>query len=110
MHLHRSNQTRLLRRLAADRCKYCDTPIEWFERYDSLRIPLSPEFPAGPVPQRMQWHLAKGVAYPGGILSPGTAVSRTRRSARPLSIPISPKSCRCGGPPGRADARTYRPR
>jgi len=65
LHLHRSNQTRLLRRTAADRCKFCGTPIEWFERYDTLRIPLSPEFPAQPVPQKMQWHLSKGVAYPG---------------------------------------------
>ncbi|MFB8088485.1 DUF6083 domain-containing protein [Streptomyces sp. NPDC055992] len=65
LHVHRSNHTRLLRRTAADRCKYCGTPIEWFERYDTLRIPLSPEFPAHPVPPRMHWHLFKGVAYPG---------------------------------------------
>ncbi|WP_405858450.1 DUF6083 domain-containing protein [Streptomyces sp. NBC_00090] len=63
--LHRSNQTKLLRRTAVDRCKYCGTPIEWYERYDSLRIPLSPEFPARPVPPKMRWHLNRGIAYPG---------------------------------------------
>ncbi|MFD9047829.1 DUF6083 domain-containing protein [Streptomyces zaomyceticus] len=66
LYLHRSNQTKLLRRKAVDRCKYCGTPIEWFERYDTLRIPLSTEFPAPLIPPKMRWHLSKGVAYPGG--------------------------------------------
>lgn len=71
MRLHQSNQTRLLRRSAAARCKYCDTPIEWFERYDALRIPLTPEFPAQRIPVSMRWHVNNGVAYPGGDNSSG---------------------------------------
>lgn len=65
MYLHRSNQTKLLRRDAAARCKYCGTPIEWFERYDALRIPLTPEFPSRRIPASMRWHVNNGVAYPG---------------------------------------------
>ncbi|MCZ0982953.1 DUF6083 domain-containing protein [Streptomyces diastatochromogenes] len=66
LYLHRSNQTKLLRRNTTDRCKYCSTPIEWFERYDTLRIPLTPELPTSRIPPRMRWHISKGVAYPGG--------------------------------------------
>ncbi|MEU9298506.1 DUF6083 domain-containing protein [Streptomyces sp. NPDC048266] len=65
MHLHRSNGTTLLRRDAVDRCNHCGTPIEWFDRFDDKRIPLSPEVPARPVPAPMRWHVARGVAYPG---------------------------------------------
>ncbi|MER6106376.1 DUF6083 domain-containing protein [Streptomyces sp. NPDC001832] len=65
MHLHRSNQTKVLRRKAASTCKYCGTPIEWFDRYDALSIPLTPELPSRRIPTVMRWHVNKGVAYPG---------------------------------------------
>ncbi|NML53676.1 hypothetical protein HHL19_26120 [Streptomyces sp. R302] len=65
MHLHRSNGTMLLRRDAVARCKHCGTPIEWFDRYDGQRIPLSMEFPARPVPVPMRWYTARGLAHPG---------------------------------------------
>ncbi len=65
LYLHRSNQTKLLRSDGRARCRFCGTPIEFFDRYDSTRIPLTPEFPTRAVPQRMRWHLHRGVAYPG---------------------------------------------
>ncbi|MFH8371417.1 DUF6083 domain-containing protein [Streptomyces sp. NPDC018031] len=65
MRLHRSNQSKLLRSTAADRCVYCGTPIEWFDRFDNQRIPLTPEVPALRVPERFRWHVHKGVAYAG---------------------------------------------
>lgn len=65
LRLHRSNQTKMLRRDARSRCKFCGTPIEFFDRYDGTRIPLTPEFPSRSVPTRMQWHINRGVAYPG---------------------------------------------
>ncbi|MFH8753369.1 DUF6083 domain-containing protein [Streptomyces rimosus] len=65
MQLHQKNQSKLLRRTAADRCAYCGTPIEWFDRYDTRRIPLTPEVPARRVPARFQWYVNRGLAYPG---------------------------------------------
>ncbi|GGT87464.1 DUF6083 domain-containing protein [Streptomyces violascens] len=65
MRLHRDNQSKLLRGEAAARCKYCGTPIEWFDRHDSGRIPLTPELPARRVPDRFRWHVNVGVAYRG---------------------------------------------
>ncbi|WP_432038692.1 DUF6083 domain-containing protein [Streptomyces cucumeris] len=65
MWLHRANQTSMLRSTGADRCKYCGIRVDWFDRYDTKRIPLTPEIPAKRVPDRFQWHVDKGVAYPG---------------------------------------------
>ncbi|WP_328890876.1 DUF6083 domain-containing protein [Streptomyces sp. NBC_00316] len=65
MYLHRSNQTKLLRRKGSSTCKYCGTPIEWFDRYDALTIPLTPEFPSRRIPAALRWHVNRGVAYPG---------------------------------------------
>ncbi|MFI1185751.1 DUF6083 domain-containing protein [Streptomyces californicus] len=65
MHLHRSTKTRTLRSAGASRCKYCGTPIEWFERYDALMIPLTNEFPSRRIPATLRWHVEQGIAYPG---------------------------------------------
>ncbi|MER5747122.1 DUF6083 domain-containing protein [Streptomyces sp. NPDC002225] len=65
MHLHRSNQTKVLRSAAVSRCKYCGVPVEWFDRHDGMRIPLTCEFPTRCIPARMRWHVDRGVAYPG---------------------------------------------
>lgn len=65
LRLHRANQTKMLRRDARSRCKFCGTPIEFFDRYDGTRIPLTPEFPARAVPKHLHWHINRGVAYPG---------------------------------------------
>lgn len=65
MYLHRSTKTTVLRRAGASRCKYCNTPVEWFERYDALKIPLTNEFPSRRVPAKMRWHIERGIAYPG---------------------------------------------
>ncbi|MFB7918841.1 DUF6083 domain-containing protein [Streptomyces sp. NPDC056061] len=65
MRLHRSNETRMLRRDGRTRCKYCGTPIEFFDRYDGTRIPLTPEFPVKRIPARLRWHVNRGIAYPG---------------------------------------------
>ncbi|MFE4177129.1 DUF6083 domain-containing protein [Streptomyces sp. NPDC056909] len=65
LYLHRSNQTKMLRRDAKARCKFCGTSIEFFDRYDGTRIPLTPEFPADSVPPRLRWHVDCGVAFPG---------------------------------------------
>lgn len=65
MRLHVANQSKLLRSTGTDRCKYCGTPVEWFDRYDTQRIPLTPEVPSGGVPARFRWHVSQGVAYPG---------------------------------------------
>lgn len=65
MRLHQSNQSRLLRRDGVGQCKFCGSPIEWFDQYDARRVPLTPEFPARRVPARYRWHLSGGVAYPG---------------------------------------------
>ncbi|MCL7430153.1 DUF6083 domain-containing protein [Streptomyces sp. YS415] len=65
LHLHRSNYSKLLRRDGSTRCKFCGTPIEFFDRYDGTRIPLTPEFPSRAIPERMRWYLHRGVAYPG---------------------------------------------
>ncbi|MGW9120237.1 DUF6083 domain-containing protein [Streptomyces sp. NPDC055663] len=71
IHLHRSNRTKVLRRTATSLCKYCGTPVEWFERHDGLRIPLTCEFPASRIPVRMRWYIDRGVAYPGTDASSG---------------------------------------
>jgi hypothetical protein len=65
MRLHRANQSQLLRRIGAGHCKYCGTRVEWFDRYDTQRIPLTPEVPTSRVPERFRWHLYNGIAYPG---------------------------------------------
>ncbi|WP_244900440.1 DUF6083 domain-containing protein [Streptomyces nanshensis] len=65
MEVHRTNQSRLLRKQARGECAYCGTPVEWYDRYDARRIPLSPELPAAQIPERYQWHISRGVAYPG---------------------------------------------
>ncbi|MFF3539725.1 DUF6083 domain-containing protein [Streptomyces sp. NPDC002466] len=65
MRLHRSNETRMLRRDGRTLCKYCGTSIEFFDRYDGTRIPLTPEFPAKKIPPRLRWHVNRGIAYPG---------------------------------------------
>ncbi|NEC63426.1 DUF6083 domain-containing protein [Streptomyces sp. SID9727] len=71
MYLHRSAKTKVLRKAGASRCKYCNTPIEWFERYDALRIPLTTEFPTRRIPSKMRWHVEHGIAYPGTDASNG---------------------------------------
>lgn len=71
MYLHRSAQTKILRKSGAARCKYCNTPVEWFERYDALRIPLTTEFPTRRIPPKMRWHIERGIAYPGTDASNG---------------------------------------
>ncbi|WP_406466383.1 DUF6083 domain-containing protein (plasmid) [Streptomyces sp. NBC_00111] len=71
MHLHRSNQTKILRQAGVSLCKYCGTPVEWFQRYDALRIPLTNEFPSRRVPASLRWHINRGVAYPGTDASNG---------------------------------------
>ena len=65
MRLHSANQSKLLRSTGGDRCKYCGVPMEWFDRYDARRIPLTPEVPARLVPASYRWHVNCGVAYPG---------------------------------------------
>ncbi len=65
MFLHRSSQTKVLRQRAASRCKYCGTPVDWFQKYDGMRIPLTNEFPARRIPPRIRWHVDHGIAYPG---------------------------------------------
>lgn len=65
MRLHSSNESKLLRATGRDRCKFCGVWVEWFDRYDTRRIPLSPEIPAKPVPVQYQWHVNRGIAYPG---------------------------------------------
>ncbi|MFB8020763.1 DUF6083 domain-containing protein [Streptomyces rubiginosohelvolus] len=65
MFLHRTAKTRTLRSKAASRCKYCGTPIEWFESYDARPIPLTNEFPSRRIPAKLRWHIEQGIAYPG---------------------------------------------
>ncbi|MFD7921004.1 DUF6083 domain-containing protein [Streptomyces sp. NPDC059740] len=65
MRLHQANASTLLRRTGADHCAYCGTPVEWFDRYDTQRIPLTVEVPSRHVPVRFRWHVDKGIAYPG---------------------------------------------
>ncbi|MFF6859881.1 DUF6083 domain-containing protein [Streptomyces bacillaris] len=71
MYLHRSSQTRTLRESGSSRCKYCNTPVEWYERYDALKIPLTTEFPSRRIPEKMRWHVERGIAYPGTDASSG---------------------------------------
>ncbi|MFD5111656.1 DUF6083 domain-containing protein [Streptomyces sp. NPDC058391] len=81
--LHMSNQSRLMRKTAVDRCKFCGTPIAWFDRFDHLIIPLTSEFPARRVPAKFRWHINRGIAYPGG-----DAVSGYCRIPHPAVCPV----------------------
>lgn len=65
MYLHRSTKTTTLRSSGVSRCKYCGTPVEWFERYDAAKIPLTNEFPSRRIPPNFRWHIERGIAYPG---------------------------------------------
>jgi hypothetical protein len=65
MRLHGSNESKLLRSTGGARCAYCGVWVEWFDRYDARRIPLSPEVPARLVPEPYRWHVNRGIAYPG---------------------------------------------
>lgn len=65
MRLHGASPTKLLRGSAAGRCRDCDLSIEWFDRHDKQRIPLTPEVPSRSVPEPFRWHVNAGIASPG---------------------------------------------
>ncbi|MGW2386344.1 DUF6083 domain-containing protein [Streptomyces sp. NPDC001658] len=66
MWLHRNNASTTLRRDALTRCRYCGLLMEYFDRYDHLRIPMVPkQIPSAAVPARMRWHIMGGIAFPG---------------------------------------------
>lgn len=64
--IHRTSGTRTLRRDARQPCRYCGNLVDWFDRYDNGRIPLTPmDLPLAAVPPRYQWSVTNGRAYPG---------------------------------------------
>ncbi|MGW7521854.1 DUF6083 domain-containing protein [Streptomyces sp. NPDC054796] len=65
MRLDASSHSKLLRRKAAGECRYCGVRVEWFDRFDRTRIPLTTEVPRSQVPERFRWYVDAGVAYPG---------------------------------------------
>ncbi|MFJ6140549.1 DUF6083 domain-containing protein [Kitasatospora sp. NPDC092286] len=64
--LHASNPSKTLRVNGGGTCGYCGNQVEWFDRHDGGRIPLTPmEFPSLRVPLRYRWAVSGGVARPG---------------------------------------------
>ncbi|MFD9685178.1 DUF6083 domain-containing protein [Kitasatospora sp. NPDC059088] len=64
--LHSNSPSKTLRTHGNGACGYCGNLVEWFDRHDGGRIPLTPmEFPSPRVPLRYRWSVSGGVARPG---------------------------------------------
>ncbi|MER8188217.1 DUF6083 domain-containing protein [Kitasatospora sp. NPDC094015] len=66
--LHASNPSKVLRARARATCKWCGNLIDWFDRFDGGRIPLTPmTFPSDQVPAQNRWNVDRGIAHHGAI-------------------------------------------
>ncbi|AXI78252.1 DUF6083 domain-containing protein [Peterkaempfera bronchialis] len=66
LRIHQSSASKTLRSNDVDTCRYCGNLIEWFDRWNAARIPLTPmEFPSRAVPPRYAWNVSNGVAHGG---------------------------------------------
>ncbi|WP_146074938.1 DUF6083 domain-containing protein [Streptomyces sp. Ru73] len=63
--LNPGSSSNRIRSTAVEFCRYCGEAIEWFDRFDRKRIPLTPEVPSKRIPDRFRWHIDGGIAYPG---------------------------------------------
>ncbi|MFD5559089.1 DUF6083 domain-containing protein [Kitasatospora griseola] len=73
-----NSPTRLLRSAAASTCRFCGNHIEWCYRTDGSPVPLHPaELAATNVPPPKRWHLASGIAHPGGSGSSWCRIAHT---------------------------------
>ncbi|MFF2751747.1 DUF6083 domain-containing protein [Kitasatospora sp. NPDC058048] len=68
LRLHASNPSKVLRARARGTCSWCGNIVEWFDRFDGGRIPLTPmPFPSHRVPRRHQWSVDRGMAHSGTV-------------------------------------------
>ncbi|MER7848321.1 DUF6083 domain-containing protein [Kitasatospora sp. NPDC096077] len=66
LRLHASNPSKVLRSRARGTCGWCGNVVDWFDRFDGGRIPLTPMlFPSVRVPRRHQWSVDRGMAHLG---------------------------------------------